>query len=369
MALLTTSGGLPNIVKIEEIHAFIVRCMEAVATPSDNAAALAKGLIAADSRGHYSHGLNRLEMYINEVKSGQCDGKAKPEIIKQTAATAFVDGKNGIGFVVGNYCMQLAITKAKEAGIGWVTCTGSNHYGIAGQYALQALDHGLLGLSFTNSSPLVVPTKAKQKILGTNPISVAAPACTYEDSFVLDMATSTAALGKVEMEKRKGNKIPSCWGVDCTGKETHDPSAVLNEGGLMPLGGSELTGGYKGYGLAMMVEVFCGILSGGPFAHHIRQWKSSSTNTVANLGQTFVAINPDAFAPGFEERMSAFSQEMRMLETVDPDTTVLVAGDPERSNEERVKRENGIRYHDSIIKAMNDLAEKLGVAPMPAQRI
>ncbi|KAL5487347.1 hypothetical protein EMCRGX_G019936 [Ephydatia muelleri] len=363
---LTTGSELPNIVAVKEVHAFIVRCMEAVGTPADHATALAKGLIAADSRGHYSHGLNRLEMYVNEVKSGQCDGKAKPEIVKQTVATAFVDGKNGIGFVVGNYCMELAIVKAKDAGIGWVTCTGSNHYGIAGQYAMQALDHGLLGMSFTNSSPLVVPTRAKQNILGTNPIAVAAPACSNEDSFVLDMATSTAALGKVEMERRKGNSIPSGWGVDSSGKESHDPSAVVGGGGLMPLGGSELTAGYKGYGLAMMVDVFCGILSGGPFAHHVRKWQADAS--VANLGQTFVAVDPKAFAPGFEERMSAFSQEMRAMEPVDPNKPVLVAGDPERCNEERVKREGGIRYHDALIGAMSNLAERLGVSHMSVQR-
>ncbi|KAG7253624.1 hypothetical protein CRUP_008813, partial [Coryphaenoides rupestris] len=156
-----------------------------------------------------------------------------------------------------------------------------------------ALIYSIKGMSFTNTSPLVVPTRGKECTLGTNPISMAAPA-NDGDSFVLDMATSAVALGK--------------------GILTPDPQKVLQGGGLVPIGGSEATGGYKGYGLGMMVEVFCGILSGAQYSKHVRTWKV--TDRVANLGQCFVAVNPENFAPGFTDRMSDLLDIQRSLEPV-----------------------------------------------------
>ncbi|WAR24475.1 MDH-like protein, partial [Mya arenaria] len=208
-----------------EVERFIIDCMIKVGTKRDHAVSLANNLMTADYRGHYSHGLNRLgisgfmiimycDMYVHDIQSGITVSDAEPKIVKETAATAFVNGNNVLGPVVGNLCMQTAIKKAKES---------SNHYGIAGWYAMQA-------------------TPAKNG-----------------DSFVLDMATSTVALGKVSTE----------------------PKSVLNGGGLMPLGGAEETGGYKGYGLAMMVEIFCGILSNASYGPNVRRWKN--TDRIANL--------------------------------------------------------------------------------------
>ncbi|XP_069018761.1 uncharacterized oxidoreductase YjmC-like isoform X1 [Embiotoca jacksoni] len=344
-----------------EVQSFIERCMTAVGTKPHHARSLAEVLVEGDHRGHYSHGLNRLDMYVKDIKSGICAKDGEPVVDKESLATALVDGKNLLGPVVGNFCMNLAIKKAKEAGIGWVVAHGSNHYGIAGYYAMQALQENMIGMSFTNTSPLMVPTRGKECTLGTNPISMAAPA-KDGDSFVLDMATSAVALGKVELHARHGDPIPEGWGADPEGRLTTDPKRVLNGGGLVPIGGSEATGGYKGYGLGMMVEVFCGILAGARYSKHIRTWKV--TDRVADLGQCFVAINPENFAPGFSDRMSDLLFIQRNQDPADPNTPVLAAGDPERANMKMCEEMGGILYHINVVNYMNECAQRIGVSPL-----
>ncbi|XP_062849773.1 uncharacterized oxidoreductase YjmC-like [Trichomycterus rosablanca] len=344
-----------------EVQAFIESCMLAVGTKASHAHSLAKVLVEADLRGHYSHGLNRMDLYVKEIQGGICSQEGEPVVEKESAATALVNGKNVLGPVVGNYCMSLALKKAQDVGIGWVVAHGSNHFGIAGYYSMQALKENMIGMSYTNSSPLVVPTRAKKCTLGTNPISVAAPA-KNGDSFVLDMATSAVALGKVELNDRSGHSIPEGWGCDAQGHPTSDPKKVLSGGGLVPVGGSETTGGYKGYGLALMVELFCGILSGSNYSEHIRTWKV--TDRVANLGQCFVAINPEFFATGFEDRMSDLLSLHRNLEPADPQKPVLAPGDPERKHMQLCQELGGIPYHLSVVNHMNKLASTLQVSPL-----
>jgi len=258
--------------------------------------------------------------------------------------------------------MDKAIAKAKAVGVGVVAARNSNHYGIAGWYGLTALNQGLVGISSTNTSPLVVPSRSRQPALGTNPLAFFAPG-KGGDSFELDMATSAVALGKVEMCVRKDAEIPLGWGVDEKGDATTDPKKVMDGGGLCPLGGVETTGGYKGYGLAMMMETLCGVLAGASFGTDIRGWKT--TSTVANLGQFFMAIDPNAFCGGFEDRMSALNTQMRTREKAEGETEdILVAGDPEKAHMRKCQREGGIRYHPNLIASMNELAANLKVEPM-----
>lgn len=334
--------------------------MTAVGTPQNHAAALADVLVAADCRGHYSHGLNRLEMYVNDVKQNICDGGAVPTITKESVSTALINGNNGLGPVVGNFCMDLAIKKAKETGIGWVCTRGSNHYGIAGWYSMRATKEGLLGMSVTNTSPLVAPTRAKKAALGTNPISVSAPGKDGDD-FVLDMATCVVAVGKIEVERRKEKPIPEGWALDKEGQPTTNANEGM-QGALMPLGGTELHSGYKGYGLGMLVEVFCGIMSGGQYGPNVRRWMQ--TDREADLGQAFMAMDPSFFAPGFEDRMSDLMNHCRNMDPADASKPVLVAGDPERQHISKVEKEDGITYHINQIKDSWQLAKALGVKPM-----
>ncbi|EDO45090.1 predicted protein [Nematostella vectensis] len=346
-----------KLVKVADVESFIERCMTKVGTTEAHARQLGQVLTAGDVRGHFSHGLNRLEMYVHDIQEGTTVYTGKPTVVKQTAATAFVDGNNLLGPVVGNFCMDLAINKAKDVGVSWVVCKGSNHYGIAGWYTLRALEEGLIGISVTNTSPLVVPTRGRGVTLGTNPISVAAPA-QNGDSFVLDMATSAVALGKIEMNRRKDIPIPHGWGVDAKGLETLDPVDVLDRGGgQLPLGGTELTSGYKGYGLAMMVEVLSGILAGSAVGPDIRLWKGDPRT--ANLGQCFAAINPAMFAPGYEDRMQRLMDHCRNMPPAEGEDGVLVAGDPERLHMRKVEQEGGIQYHVNLLDALDKLADQL----------
>jgi len=351
------SGEL--VVEQNEMTRFMRECLVSVGTDESHAAQLAEVLITGDYRGHYSHGLNRLGMYVDDVLANSCAKKGQPVVLKEKVSTAWVDGCNILGPVVGNFCMQLAISKAKQTGIGWVVAKGSNHYGIAGFYSMLALKEGLIGISMTNSSPLMVPTRSRQKAIGSNPISVAAPGAKDGDNFVLDMATTAVALGKVEIAARKEEPIPRGWAVNKQGVETTDPN---DYDGLLPLGGTEAASGYKGYGLGAMVELFCGILAGGAFGPNIRNWLSR--DKVANLGQCFVAIDPEAFAPGSADRMQSLMDNLRSLDLAKGENgPVLVAGDLERLHMQLCDKLGGVPYHANQIQFANDLAHRLSVEP------
>uniref|UniRef100_A0A0K0F4C4 Malate dehydrogenase n=1 Tax=Strongyloides venezuelensis TaxID=75913 RepID=A0A0K0F4C4_STRVS len=346
---------------IEDVKRYIIDCMKVVGTDSDHGKKLADVLVKGDNRGHYSHGINRLEMYMRDVKKGACKGKGEPKILNDFGATAWVDGNNLLGPVVGNFCTDLAIQKAKNFGIGLVSAKGSNHYGIAGYYTLKCLENNMIGISMTNTSPLMFPTRSGKTALGTNPISVAAKG-NDDDSFVLDMATTTAAIGKIELAKRKNIKCPNTWGADNTGNVSTDPSKIMDGGGLLPLGGVEEMGGYKGTGLSTMVEIFCGILSGGAWGPNVRRWMS--TTKEADLGQIFIAINPKCFASNFENRVQDLIDTMRNLPTANKDgLSVEIAGDSERIHEIFVDNLGGIPYHPNQIINMNEISHKYNVEP------
>lgn len=300
---------------MDEARRFMVDCFCASKTPEKHARQMADLLVEADYRGHFSHGMNRLEMYINHLYAGSMDGAATPVTLSETPATAWVDGRNGLGAVIGNYCMDLAMAKARNVGVGVVCAKGSNHYGIAGWYAMRAQREGLIGMSMTNTSPLMMPTRAKEPALGTNPISFAAPA-NNGDSFVLDMATTAVALGKIEVQRRKNEPLPVGWAQDADGHITTDSNVAFDSGRLMPLGGAEQTSGYKGYGLAAMVETLCGVLAGARFATNIRKWTLGGNESAPDLGQFFMALDPNCFAPGFTDRLTEQNQILRNMPQV-----------------------------------------------------
>ncbi|CAL8099689.1 unnamed protein product [Calicophoron daubneyi] len=363
---LLTPREYTRIVARHEVAKFCLRCMEKVGVPREHARHLGDVLTAGDYRGHYSHGLNRLEMYVMDVEKKVCDVHKKPVVVKETCSTALINGNNLLGPTVGIFSMQTAIKKAKETGVSWIATYGSNHFGIAGYYSMLAAKEGLIGLAFTNTSPLVFPTRAKKQVLGTNPMTIAAPGSKPEDDFVLDMATSTVAVGKLEMCRRRNLSIPSGWAGDDDGKPTADPAVAIDKGGLFPLGGEEITSGYKGYGLSVMVEILCGILANAAYGPGVRKWMI--TTHPANLGQCFAAIDPQAFAPGFHKRMSDFMKTLRGLPRVDPELPVLVAGDPEREHIAECEKLGGIRYPPVLIESVNRLAERLNVDPLPVLR-
>lgn len=356
------SGG-EILIAFEEVERFCTECLSAVGAKKSHAEAVAKVLATADHRGHYSHGLNRLEMYVNDLKETKVNTAGEPKILKESVSTAYIDGNNCLGPVVGNFSMKIAIEKAKKTGIGWAVAKNSNHYGIAGWYSMLASEEGLIGLSLTNTSPLVYPTRSKQTAIGTNPISVAAPGKSKDDSMIIDMATSAVALGKLEMKRRSNLPIPLGWAADSEGRVTNDPNKAIS-GGLLPLGGTEETGGYKGFCLAVMVEIFCGILADSAYGGNIRNWKDRTK--IANLGQCFAAIDPNAFAPGFPERITKFGSEIRGLPRENSDKPVLIPGDPERIHIKNCETIRGIPYVSVLIDSMNQLGSKLKVKGLTA---
>jgi len=357
MALRSSTTCVP----LKCVKSFIINCIKNAGGSEVHGKDLAEVLVAADYRGHFSHGLNRLGMYVNDIKRELCVGDGQPTIEKETAATALVNGNNLLGAVIGKYCMKLAIQKAKESGVGWVAARCSNHYGIAGYYGLMAAEKGLIGMSMTNTSPLVIGTRSKDCTLGTNPLSFVAPSSSC-DNFALDMATTTVSYGKIEIQHRKGQTMPKCWGADTNGEETDIPEKVLNGGGLLPLGGAEYNGGYKGYGLAMMVEILSGILSGSQYGSKISRW--GSTDRDADLGHCFIAVDPSKFFPGFEGRLEDFLQMQRNLDPSDPSKPVLVAGDPERIHMKKCNDLGGIPYPSQIVDVMNKMGEEINVEAM-----
>ena len=243
----------------EELISYVVRYMSKLGVPEADARIVGDVLIEADCRGVGTHGIIRLHSYYgHRLKNGYMNPLSPMTILKQTDTTAAIDGGNGCGQVVGYKAMQLCIEQAKQSQVGMVTVSRSNHYGIAAYYAMMALEHNMIGMSLTNSQPLVAPTYGSSAVLGTNPISVAVPA-DKEYPYVLDMATSTVPIGRIKVYEKQGEKIPLGWGIDDHGVVTDDPKKVQSggPGALMPLGGTDVMRGYKGYSLAVLVDILC----------------------------------------------------------------------------------------------------------------
>ncbi|XP_076639932.1 putative oxidoreductase YjmC [Colletes latitarsis] len=357
---MTSDQCNEQVVPKEDVVRFIRDCLCKVGTPGEYGQTVGHHLMTADYCGHFSHGMNRLRMYVQDIETKTTDPAAKPQILTDFQAIALVDGNNGLGQVIGKYSMELAIEKAKKFGIGMVAARGSNHYGICGYYTMMAIEQSLIGFSCTNTSPLMAPTRSKAQGLGTNPLSLGMGALDG-DRFHLDMATTAVALGKIELAIRKNESIPSGWALGSDGKVTTDAEDAYEASLLMPLGGEERTSGYKGYGLAAMVEILCGILSGSHFGPNIRQWKNK--NAVADLGQCFMAINPEAFCSDSKTRLSTLLTQLRNLPPAGS-KSVMVAGDPERVAMEGVNKVGGITYHPNQLKDSKELAEQLNVEPL-----
>ena len=231
----------------------------------DHADTATKTLLSADLRGIDSHGVARLSGYVRLWEAKRVNATPDIKVIHETPSTAVVDGDSGLGLVIAPFAMQIAIEKARQVGTGWVSVQNSNHFGIAGYHAMMALEHDMIGMAMTNASPLVAPTFSIDKMLGTNPICVAAPAGN-EPAFVADLATTTAANGKLEILQRKNLQTPDGWVQDKDGNASNDPHALKTGGALLPLGGDKDHGSHKGYALGAIVDIFSGLLSGANYA-------------------------------------------------------------------------------------------------------
>jgi len=315
-------------------------------------------LVASDARGIESHGVARLPQYMRLIDAGVLDAAATPAIEREGATTALIDGHNGMGQVAGDYAMRLAIAKARAHDVGVVAVRNSNHFGIAGYYAMLALEHNLIGLALTNSSPLVAPTGGRRPMVGTNPIAVAI-ATGDDQPFVLDMATSTVPVGRLEVYARKGLPLQPGWAVDASGEETHDAVAG-RAGALLPLGGTAETGGYKGYGLGVLVDLLTGVLAGGLYGPLISGlWDATAPS---DLGHLFLALNPAAFGPrdAFHERARDLIRRLKAGARAPGVDEILVAGEKEQRAVDDA-RAHGVRLYYSVARALDDLGQRFGV--------
>src|SRR6267378_6575869 len=255
-------------------------------------------LARSDLRGIDSHGVARLHTYFEMLELGRINPRPKIQIIREKASVATVDGDNGLGLVVGPKANEIAMDKAEQHGSGWVSVCNTNHFGIAGYYPLKALERDLIGWAMTNTTKLVAPLWGAERMLGTNPIAIAFPGL-EEPAIVIDMATTAAAYGKIEIARRAKKPIPTGWAIDRTGASTTDPNAMIDGGAMLPLGSDRDRGGHKGYGLAVMVDVLSAVLSGanwGPFVPPFALRQEIPTRSVGKgIGHFFGALRIDAF--------------------------------------------------------------------------
>lgn len=298
--------------------------------PSSDASLIADVLIAADLRGVRSHGLSRLSYFMVRVERGVLNPAPKLAYTAGSSTTGVLEADNGHGAVACADAMGRAIAMAHEHGSGWVAVANSNHFGYAGYWAERAKNQGCVGFAMANSAGRVTPTFGRDSLLGTNPFAVAIPGGVGETDFLLDMATSVVAVGKVETALREGRPIPDGWVDQQLAAPSLDDRGVLGfDTPLLPLGGAgDLTGGHKGFGLNLMVELLCGVLGGTPLSERMA---GASGHTPAAMGQLVGAIRLDGFRPAEEIHRSVAEtlDIVRGAEKAPGHDKIFIPGEPE----------------------------------------
>jgi LDH2 family malate/lactate/ureidoglycolate dehydrogenase len=354
-------------IPVNVIQSFIADVFTSLGVPEDEAAICADVLITSDLRGIESHGVGRLKYYYVRIKRGQHQVKTEIEVVKESETTALLDGHHGMGHVIAHRAMQMAIDKARQYGTGAVAVRNSTHFGIAGYYPLMAAKEGMIGLTITNARPSIAPTFGTEPMLGTNPIAFAAPS-DMEFPFCLDAATSISQRGKVEVAARAGKPLPEGVIVDPEGQPLTDPERILVEMGqgaaaFLPLGGAgEELAGYKGYGLATMVEILSASLSGGVFMKDLLGFAPDGSRRPYMLGHFFLAIDIEHFIP-LETAKQITGSIMRGLQAsrkAPGQDRIYVAGEKEYERIEIV-RQAGIPVNANLRRELQTMRDELGI--------
>lgn len=357
---------MEQVISYESLYRFTHSVFTAMGCSDADAVTATTVLLSADLRGIDSHGVARLSGYVRLWDVQRINAQPDIRIVHETPSTAVVDGDAGLGLVVAPYAMQVAIEKAKTAGTGWVSVRNTNHFGIAGYHAMMALQHDMIGMSMTNASALVAPTFSIERMLGTNPIAVAIPAG-VQPAFVADMATTTAANGKLEILQRKNEEAPLGWVQDQQGNASTDANILKKQGALLPLGSDREHGSHKGYALGAVVDIFSAVLSGGsygPWAPPFPAYVPMPENMPGKgLGHFFGAIRIDAFRPAeeFKQHMDNWINRFRNATPAPGHERVLIPGDPERAYEAE-RREKGIPVVASVVKDLEEVGKRFGIS-------
>ncbi len=344
---------------VDALKDYVIRFFKAMSVPEIDARIAADVLVSADLRGVSSHGVIRLHSYYgNRLKNGLINPSSPIKTLKESPATLALDGGNGLGQVVAYRAMSRCIEMADNAGIAITTVRNSNHFGIAGYYAMMALPQDMIGISLTNSQPLVAPTYGLKRTLGTNPIAVAVPAG-KERPYVLDMATSIVPIGKVTVYEKAGEKIPQGWGINAQGELTSEPAEVLQGGALLPLGGPAELRGYKGYGLSLLVDLLTGVLSGAAFGQDVGL---PSKTRSADVGHFFAAIKIENFRPVdfFKEDMDNYIQSLKATPKLPGQDRIYIHGEKEFENAEKYLQE-GVPLMTEVVDLLKTAGEEAGV--------
>lgn len=343
------------------VQAFTISLLEAYSVPTAHASLVASNLISADLRGVDTHGMQRLPSYIARIRTGVLNANGTPTLTTPTPVVTLVDGNNVFGAVAADAGMSAAVASAETYGIGLASVRRSNHFGMAAWVVQRALDKGMLSLVFTNSSPAMPAWGGREKVLGVSPIACGAPGIEGSGhDFVLDMAPSVAARGKVHKALRRGERIPEGWALDEHGAMTDDPAEAL-KGVMLPMGGP------KGSGLAVMMDVFSGVLSGSAFAGGVTGPYDASKE--ADVGHWLVAIKPDLFVSSaeFRERMEVLYQKVIGSERMRGVDRIYFPGEIEQEME-RERRVSGIPFVKSEVDALNDEARRAGCRELVVSR-
>ena len=348
---LATESGLKG---------FVATALTKAGVAPEDAAIVADVLVAADLRGVESHGVARLESYyVGRIRAGQIAAKPHVQTVRETPTSLLVDAGNGLGHPAAKRTMERLLDKAAQSGAAFGAVRNSNHFGIAGYYAMLSLDRDMIGIASTNSVRYGAPTFGKDILLGTNPLAFAIPA-KNEPAFVLDFATTTVPKGKLEVYSRKGKQLNPGWAIDATGHETLDPNVAL-KGALLPLGGFGVdNGGHKGYGLGLLVDILCGVLSGGAFGNDLPA--PTDGPQPGKISHFFAAFKIDGFrAP--EEFKADMDTELRAFKDsakAPGHDRIYVAGEIEHE-QTLYNREHGVPVHLKVWDGLQKLAGELDI--------
>jgi LDH2 family malate/lactate/ureidoglycolate dehydrogenase len=340
-------------IQAAKLTEFSNRCLVKAGIPEHEAQMITNTMIEADARGIHSHGLMRLPIYIQRIQKGYIRNVSNIIVKEDNKATAVLDGDYSAGQVVATKAMNMAMEKAAEFGVGIVTAKNSNHFGIAAHYAMMASERNMIGIVMSNTAPLMPPIGGAEKVLGNNPLAIAVPT-KNKYPVLLDMALSNVALGKILFAQTKGISIPEGWGVDKDGKNTTDPSAVLNGGFISPMGGP------KGFGLAFMIEMLTGVLSGGHFSKMIpSMYDLSQKQSIAHF---MLAIDTSFFmdVERFKEMASNLSSYVKDAIKASGVEELYLPGEIEFSIEEK-RKESGIPVSENVLEDLNKLAGTLEI--------
>ena len=343
--------------KAEDLRKLAADVLAYFQMPAGDAKLAAEILVDADLRGIDSHGIAHLpghRAYAGGLQNGMVNPEPDWKVVRETPTTALVDGDGGLGLIVAHRAMKLAIKKGSECGIGMVSVTNGRHFGAAGYYSAMALPHDMIGIAMTNTPPVMVPTFGKERRLGSNAMSFAAPT-DKEPPYVLDMASSAVAVGKLEIARRKGEPIPHGWAIDGDGNPTSNPNSYWEGGGLLPLGSSVELSNHKGYGLAILVDILSGVLSGAGFGAIL-------SRETLEMSHFFGAISIEAFRPvdEFKTMMDDMLATLKATPTLEGGERVLVPG--QREHEAFLERSRlGIPLHPNVVENLAELARELGI--------